>query len=78
MHTYILYIYAYIYIYTVYAYNPQIQTFARMKVRCGMSRRWAKHVARVREGRDVYSVLVGKLEEKDLSADGRKILKMDL
>jgi len=46
-----------------------------MKVRCGISRRWAKHVARVGEGREVYSILVGKLEEKDLSADGRTILK---
>ena len=45
-----------------------------MKVRCGMSRRWAKHVARVREGRDVYGILVRKLEEKDISADGRMIL----
>ena len=32
-------------------------------------------MAHVREGRDVYSYLVGKLEEKDLGADGRTILK---
>ena len=46
-----------------------------MKVTSEMSRRWAKHVARLMEGRDVYGVLVGRLEEKDLSADGRMILK---
>jgi D-alanyl-D-alanine carboxypeptidase len=40
-----------------------------------MSRRWAKHAARLRDGRDVYIVLVGKLEEKHLKADGRTILK---
>jgi hypothetical protein len=44
-----------------------------MKVRCGMSRRWTKHVALLREGRDVYGVLVGKREEKGLSANGRTI-----
>jgi len=46
-----------------------------MKVTSEMSRRLAKHVARLMEGRDVYGVLVGRLEEKDLSADGRMILK---
>ena len=40
-----------------------------------MSRRWAKHVAGLKEGRKVYSVLVGKFEEKYLGADGRTILK---
>jgi hypothetical protein len=35
-----------------------------MRVRYGMSRRWANHVAGLREGREVYNVLVGKLEEK--------------
>jgi hypothetical protein len=34
-----------------------------------------KHVARVREGIEVYSVSVRKLEEKNLSADGRTVLK---
>jgi len=46
-----------------------------MRVRYGMSRRWAKHVAGLKEGRKVYSVLVGKFEEKYLGADGRTILK---
>jgi hypothetical protein len=44
-----------------------------MKVRYGMLRRWAKYVAHVREGRHVYSVLVWKHEEKDLSADRRTL-----
>jgi hypothetical protein len=38
--------------------------------------RWAGHVARMREGRKVYRVLVGKPEGKnhleDLGVDGRR------
>jgi len=41
--------------------------------------RWVGHVARVREGRGVYRVLVGKPEEKrhcgDQGTDGRIILR---
>jgi len=41
--------------------------------------RWAGHVARMRQGRGVYRVLVGKPEGKrplgDADADGRIILR---
>jgi hypothetical protein len=41
--------------------------------------KWVGHVARVRESRDAYRVLVGKLSERDhledLSLDGRIVLK---
>jgi len=42
-------------------------------------KRWAEHVARMREGRGVHRVLVGKPEGKrplgDLNVDGRIILR---
>jgi hypothetical protein len=43
----------YKYVYKIYAYTSYIQMFARMKVRCGMSGRWAEYLVRVREGRDM-------------------------
>jgi hypothetical protein len=43
-----------------------------------MLRRWAKYEARVREGSDLYSVLVKKLEKKGPKRRWENNIKMDL
>jgi hypothetical protein len=42
--------------------------------------RWTGHVARMEEGRSVFKILTGKLQEKDLyeGEGGRKILELTL